>query len=100
VREHYTVDVGAAVLEVHGSPRGCAYTLRHGRRTVASVSRTSPSGVATYGVEVASGRDDALILAVTVCLALMSGGVAGATVPFTLPRAGESAMAGPGQHGR
>ena len=54
-------------------PRDHEYTISHGRRAIASVSRAWVRGPETYGVEVAPGQDDALILAVTVCITLMSG---------------------------
>jgi uncharacterized protein YxjI len=73
VREHYAIDLGSAVLTVRGDVPGHAYALRHGRRTVAAVSRAWAGAPAAYGVEVAPGQDDALLLAVTVCLTLMSG---------------------------
>jgi uncharacterized protein YxjI len=94
VREHYTIDLGVSVLEVRGSPRDYEYALCHGWRTVATVSRTRAGASEAYGVEVARGQDDALILAVTVCLALMSGG-AGVPVPPALSRVGEPVTAIP-----
>jgi uncharacterized protein YxjI len=74
VREHYVVDVGSAELTVRGNVHDHEYTIRHGRRTVAAVSRAWVNAPEAYGVEVAPGQDDALILAVTVCLTLMAGG--------------------------
>jgi uncharacterized protein YxjI len=74
VREHYAIDVGSAVLTVRGNVLDHDYTIRHGRRTVAAVSRAWAGAPEAYGVEVAPGQDDALLLAVTVCLTLMSGG--------------------------
>jgi uncharacterized protein YxjI len=74
VREHYAVDVGSAVLTVQGNVLEQDYTIRQGRRTVAAVSRAWAGASEAYGVEVAPGQDDVLILAVTVCLTLMSGG--------------------------
>jgi uncharacterized protein YxjI len=95
-REHYTVDLGPAELSVRGSPLDHEYTISHGRRTIATVSRVGPRAPDTYGVEVAPGQDDALILAVTVCITLMSGG-ASAPLPLHPPRAGGPATAGSGR---
>jgi uncharacterized protein YxjI len=76
VREHYVIDVGAGVLSVRGDVPDHEYTIRQGRRVVAAVSRAWACAPEAYGVEVAPGQDDALILAITVCLTLMSGGSA------------------------
>jgi uncharacterized protein YxjI len=76
VRARYTVDVGPAVLGVRGCVRHHQYALRNGRRTIATVSRAWGRASELYGVEVAPGHDDALLLAVTVCITLMSGGPA------------------------
>jgi uncharacterized protein YxjI len=74
VREHYAVDVGSAELTVRGDVPDHERTIHRGRRTVAAVSRAWAGAPEAYGVEVAPGQDDALLLAVTVCLTLMSGG--------------------------
>jgi uncharacterized protein YxjI len=74
VREDFAIDLGSAVLIVRGNVAGHDYTIRHGRRTVAAVSWEWARAPEAYGVEVAPGQDDALLLAVTVCLTLMSGG--------------------------
>ena len=86
VREYYTVDLGPAELNVRGCPRDHEYTISHGRRAIAAVSRAWVRGPESYGVEVAPGQDDALILAVTVCITLMSGS-ASAALPHAPPRA-------------
>jgi uncharacterized protein YxjI len=91
VREHYTVDLGPALLSVRGRPVDHEYTITHGRRTVAAVSRAWVSCPEAYGVEVAPGQDDALILAITVCISLMSGGAGGPCAPRRAPRDGCSA---------
>jgi uncharacterized protein YxjI len=73
LRAYYTVDVGRAVLSVRGCVRHHEYALRDGQRPVAYVSRAWGRAPETYGVEVAAGQDDPLLLAVTVCLTLMAG---------------------------
>jgi uncharacterized protein YxjI len=74
VRDDYAIDLGSAVLTVRGNVLDQDYTIRQGRRTVAAVSRAWTNALEAYGVEVAPGQDDALLLAVTVCLTLMSSG--------------------------
>jgi uncharacterized protein YxjI len=74
VRAHYAIDLGRAELTVRGNVPGHDYTVRHGRRVVAAVSRAWAGAPGAYGVEVAPGQDDALLLAVTVCLTLVAGG--------------------------
>jgi uncharacterized protein YxjI len=96
-REHYTVDLGPAELCVRGSPLDHEYTISHGRRTIATVSRVGLRAPETYGVEVAPGQDDELILAVTMCITLMSGG-ASAPLPLDPPRACCPSTARAGQH--
>jgi uncharacterized protein YxjI len=74
VREHYAIDLGSSVLTVRGNVPEHEYAIRHGRHSVAAVSRAWVSASEAYCAEVAPGQDDALLLAVTVCLTLMSGG--------------------------
>ena len=90
-REHYTVDLGPALLDVRGRPVDHEYTINHGRRTVAAVSRAWVSCPEAYGVEIAPDQDDALILAITVCISLMSGGAGVPCAPRRVPRDGRSA---------
>jgi uncharacterized protein YxjI len=73
VREEYTVDLHGAELRVEGNVLDHEYTVRGGRRIIAAVSLTWVGLPDTYGVEVLDGHGDAVILAATVCLALMSG---------------------------
>ena len=77
VREQYTVDLHGTLLRVQGNVADHEYAVRHGRRMIAAVSLSWVNSPDTYGVEVAAGRDDALILAATVCLTLMSRGSGG-----------------------
>ena len=95
-REYYTVDLDPVELNVRGCPRDHEYTIGHGRRAIAAVSRAWVRAPETYGVEVAPGQDDALVLAVTVCITLMSGS-ASAALAYAPPRAGGPVMATSGR---
>ena len=72
--EHYSIDIGHAVLTVHGRVADHEYDIRHGQNTIAAVSRAWVSVPESCGLEIAPDQDGALIVAVTLCLALMSGG--------------------------
>jgi uncharacterized protein YxjI len=54
--------------EASGNLVGLEYTIDGGDRTVAQVSRSWFQLRDSYGVEVGPGEDDALIIAVAVCL--------------------------------
>ncbi len=65
----FTVDVpGPDDLEATGDFLDHEYLLSRGRRTVARVSKQWFAWTDTYGVEIASGEDDVLILASTVVI--------------------------------
>ena len=69
VRERWTVNVkGGPDLEVQGNILDHEYTIGEGRDQVAEVSKKWFRLRDTYGVEIDAGQDDALILAVTVCI--------------------------------
>jgi len=55
-------------LEAVGNLTGREYDIRDGGHTLARVSRAWFTARDTYGVDVAPGEDDALLLAVAVCL--------------------------------
>jgi uncharacterized protein YxjI len=68
---HFTVDVGAdgpgpGDLEINGDFFAHEYTFSEAGQPVAGVSRAWFSWADTYGVDIASGQDDVLILACTV----------------------------------
>jgi len=70
-RNRFTVDVDAdgpspSDLEVEGDFWDYEYTFHRGGQAVASVSKRFFSWSDTYGVDVAPGEDDVLILACTV----------------------------------
>ena len=69
LRCHFTVDVpGPDDLEATGSFLDREYTFKRGGRKVASVSRKWFSLTDSYGVDIAEGEDDVLILASTVVI--------------------------------
>ncbi len=65
----FTVDVpGPDDLEAQGSFLDLEYTFKRGETTVAEVSKRWFSWADTYGVDIAAGEDDVLILASTVVI--------------------------------
>jgi len=67
LRYSFTVDVpGPDDLEIQGSFSDMEYTFTRGDQAVAQVSKRWFSLTDTYGVDVADGEDDVLILASTV----------------------------------
>ena len=68
-RASFTVDVpGPDDLEAQGSFMDHEYTFTRGGKTVATVSKAWFSFTDSYGVDVAPGEDDVLILASTVVI--------------------------------
>jgi uncharacterized protein YxjI len=68
-RAAFTVDVpGPGDLEATGSLLDHEYTFERGGRTVATVSKKWFSLRDTYGVDIADGEDDILVLASTVVI--------------------------------
>jgi len=75
LRERYTVNIGSGPdLEVQGNIVDHEYTIEEGRTKVAEVSKRWFRLRDTYGVEIAPGQNEALILAVTVCIDEMGHG--------------------------
>lgn len=71
----FTVDVpGPDDLEAKGSFLDHEYTFKRGGRTVAEVSKRWFSWSDTYGVDVAAGEDDVLILASSVVIDMVCHG--------------------------
>jgi uncharacterized protein YxjI len=63
-RDRFTIDVpGPDDLEMTGSLLEHNYTIRRGDRVVATVSKAWLTLRDTYGVEIADGEDDVVILA-------------------------------------
>ncbi len=75
LRERWTVKVkNGPDLDVQGNILDHEYTIGEGRDRVAEVSKKWFRLRDTYGVEVDPGQDDALILAVAVCIDEMAHG--------------------------
>jgi uncharacterized protein YxjI len=73
VRERFKVDVdGGPDLEAHGNLVDHEYEIERDGEPVGTVSKRWFSIRDTYGVEIARGTDEALVLAVTVCVDAMS----------------------------
>jgi uncharacterized protein YxjI len=73
LRDRFSIEVeGREDLETKGNIVDHEYTVERGRDKVAEVSKRWVSMRDTYGIEVASGQDDALILAIAVCIDQMS----------------------------
>jgi uncharacterized protein YxjI len=73
IRDRFTVNIkGGPNLDVKGNILDHQYTIGEGRDKVAEVSRKWFRVRDTYGVEVAPGQDDLLILAITVCIDQMA----------------------------
>ncbi len=69
IRERWVVNVkGGPDLEVQGNILDHEYTIGEGRDKVAEISKKWFRLRDTYGVEIDAGQDDALILAVAVCI--------------------------------
>lgn len=69
LHHRFTVDVpGPDDLEANGSFTDHEYTFKRGERTVATVSKQWFSWADTYGVDIADGEDDILILTSTVVI--------------------------------
>jgi uncharacterized protein YxjI len=69
LRQNFKVDIpGGKDLDVDGSILDHEYTLRRGDDVVGQVSKRWFTFTDTYGIEVAEGEDDALVLAIAVAL--------------------------------
>jgi uncharacterized protein YxjI len=73
VRDRWTVKIkGGPDLDVQGNILDHEYRIGEGRQKVGEVSKKWFRIRDTYGVEVAEGQDDVLILAVTVAIDMMT----------------------------
>jgi len=73
VRDRWTVKIkGGRDLDVQGNILDHEYRIGEGRQKVGEVSKKWFRLRDTYGVEVAEGQDDVLILAVTVAIDIMA----------------------------
>jgi uncharacterized protein YxjI len=75
IRDRYKIDVdGGPDMSAHGNFVDHEYKIERDGDTVATVSKSWFRVRDTYGVEIAPEQDDALILAVTVCMDSMARG--------------------------
>jgi len=73
LRDRFTIDVaGGPDLKAHGNLVDHEYEIEADGDKVASVSKKWFRVRESYGVEIEPGQDDALILAVTVCVDAMT----------------------------
>jgi uncharacterized protein YxjI len=73
IRDRWTVKIGDGPdMEVHGNILDHEYSFEDRGRTVAEVSKKWFRVRDTYGVEVAPGQDDAVVLATTVAIDMMA----------------------------
>jgi uncharacterized protein YxjI len=74
-RERFTAKIGAGPdLDIQGNLLDHEYTIEAGGTKVAEVSKQWFRLRDTYGVEIAPGQDDVLLLAITVCVDTMVHG--------------------------
>ena len=72
-RERFSISVeDGEDMEAQGNIVDHEYKIERGGNTVAEVSKRWFRVRDTYGIEIAPGQDDALILAVTVCIDQMA----------------------------
>lgn len=68
-RDRFTIDVdGASGMSAHGNLVDHEYEIERDGQTIATISKKWFRVRDSYGVEIAPGQDDALLLAITVCL--------------------------------
>jgi uncharacterized protein YxjI len=73
LRDRWSVDVpGGQDLQVQGNIVDHEYTIEAGGKKVAEVSKRWFRVADTYGVEIAPGQDDVLILAITTAVDMMA----------------------------
>ena len=73
LRDKWNVDVkGGDDLVVQGNILDLEYDIRQGRKKVAEVSKKWFTLTDTYGVEIADGQNDILILAIAVAIDMMA----------------------------
>ena len=75
LRDRYSIEVeGGADLEVKGNIVDHEFEFERDGDTVAEVSKRWFRVRDTYGIEIAPGQDDALILAAAICIDQMARG--------------------------
>ena len=75
LRDRFSIDVeGGEDMDAHGNVVDHEYKIERGGDKIAEVSKRWFRVRETYGIEIAPGEDDALILAVSVCIDQMRRG--------------------------
>lgn len=75
IRDRFSIDVdGAEDLRAKGNFVDHEYDIERGGDTVATISKRWFRVRETYGVEIAPGEDESLMLAITVCIDAMTDG--------------------------
>jgi uncharacterized protein YxjI len=73
LRERYKIDVdGGEDLKAHGNFVDHEYEIENDHQTVARVSKKWLRARDMYGIEVAEGQDDVLVLCIAVCIDAMA----------------------------
>jgi uncharacterized protein YxjI len=73
IRDRFKIEVeGGADMQAHGNLIDHEYEIERDGKTVAAVSKKWFRIKDTYGVEIQPDEDDALLLAVTVCIDAMT----------------------------
>jgi len=73
LRERWSVDVkGGPDLDVQGDFLNHEYTIKQGRKQVAEISKKWLRLTDTYGVEIAPGQNDIVILAIAIAIDMMA----------------------------
>ena len=73
LRDKWNVNVkGGDDLVVQGNILDLEYSIKQGRKKVAEVSKKWFAIADTYGVEIADGQDDILILAIAIAVDMMA----------------------------
>lgn len=75
LRDRWSVDVkNGPDLDVQADILDHEYTIKHGRDTIAEVSKKWLSLTDTYGVEIDDGQNDILILAIVIDIDILAHG--------------------------
>ena len=73
LRERWSVDVkGGPDLDVQGDFLNHEYTIKQRRHQIAEISKKWLSLTDTYGVEIAPGQNDIIILAIAIAIDMMA----------------------------
>ena len=74
LRERFTIDLAGGQLTAQGNIVHHEFEIESNGTKVAEVSKKWFRVRDSYGVEIAPGQDEALILAITVCIDQMAAG--------------------------